>query len=35
MVNADDEAVKNNRLALVKGLASLIAGIADFRQLSV
>lgn len=35
LVMAEDEEVKNNRLAIVKGLASLISGIADFRQLSV
>jgi glycyl-tRNA synthetase beta chain len=35
LVMAKDEKVKNNRLALVKRLASLIAGIADFRQLAV
>lgn len=35
LVMADDPAVRDNRLALVQGLASLFSRIADFRQISV
>lgn len=34
MVMVDDEAVKNNRLALLTSIASLFKGIADFRRIA-
>jgi glycyl-tRNA synthetase beta chain len=34
LVMAEEEDLKANRLALVKSLASLFAGLADFRQIS-
>jgi glycyl-tRNA synthetase beta chain len=34
MVMADDEAVKNNRLALLTGIAGLFKGIADFSRIA-
>lgn len=34
LVMAEDPAVKENRLALVQGLAALFSGLADFRQIS-
>jgi glycyl-tRNA synthetase beta chain len=35
LVMAEDPAVRDNRLALVQGLASLFGRVADFRQISV
>jgi glycyl-tRNA synthetase beta chain len=34
LVMAKDEKVKNNRLALLKGLSNLFAGVADFSKVS-
>ncbi|MCF6265203.1 MAG: glycine--tRNA ligase subunit beta [Desulfuromusa sp.] len=34
MVMVDDEAIKNNRLALLTGIASLFKGIANFRKIA-
>ncbi len=34
MVMVEDEAVKNNRLALLTGISGLFAGIADFRRIA-
>ncbi len=34
MVMVDDEAVKNNRLALLTGIAGLFRGIADFKKIA-
>ncbi|MEA3362054.1 MAG: glycine--tRNA ligase subunit beta [Thermodesulfobacteriota bacterium] len=34
MVMVDDELIKNNRLALLTGVASLFKGIADFRRIA-
>jgi len=34
MVMVDDVAVKNNRLALLTGIAALFSGIADFRRIA-
>ena len=34
MVMVDDEAVKNNRLALLTGIFGLFKGIADFRRIA-
>lgn len=34
MVMVDDEAVKNNRLALLTGISGLFKGIADFRRIA-
>jgi glycyl-tRNA synthetase beta chain len=35
MVNADDPAVRNNRLSLLKGVDDLFASFADFSQIVV
>ena len=35
MVMVDDEAVRNNRLALLKGISSLVGQVADFSKLVV
>jgi glycyl-tRNA synthetase beta chain len=35
LVMVEDESVRNNRLALLKGISSLVAGVADFGKLVV
>jgi glycyl-tRNA synthetase beta chain len=34
MVMVDDDAIKNNRLALLTSIAGLFKGIADFRRIA-